>query len=90
MSGNRLVALGCVLLVGACADPMSTSDGIWPTAGLAQRVNKRVHVVNPYAGTGPGPNPGGHGTRAVEVIERYQAGPAPLGAEGAAVGPLGG
>ena len=75
MWGSRLLAFGCILAVSACHDPtMSTSDGISPSAGLAQRHNARVHIINPYAGDGPGPNPGGSGARAASVIERYEAG----------------
>ena len=64
-----------MLLLAGCGDPMETSDGILPAAGLAQRHNMRVHAVNPYAGDGPGANPGSYAPRAIEVIERYKAGP---------------
>ena len=73
MSGSRLLALVPVLMLLGCNDPMSASDGISPAAGQAQRHNKRVHVVNPYAGDGPGANPGGSGTRAATIIQRYEA-----------------
>lgn len=73
MWGSRLLALGCALALSGCSDPMSTSDGISPAAGLAQRHNARVHIINPYAGDVPGPNPGGSGARAATIIERYEA-----------------
>ena len=62
----------CMLLT-ACMDPMSATDGIMPVAGLAQTHNAGVHVINPNAGYG-GANPGGSGRRAAVVIDRYNSG----------------
>ena len=48
---------------------MTHMDGIWPTAGYAQRTNlSRQAVVYP----GWGSHPGGDGTRAAAVIRKYQ------------------
>ena len=73
----RLCAtLSVGLGLGAC-DPMGASDGISPAGGLAQRHNARIMVINPYAGDGPGPNPGGSGLRMERVMERYRSGADP-------------
>lgn len=67
------VILGLVLL-GACDDPMSASDGISPVAGQALRANVRTQTIDPNAGHRATPNPGGDGQRAARVIERYRSG----------------
>lgn len=48
---------------------MTQMDGIWPTAGHAQRTNlsRQAVVYN-----GRGSHPGGDGTRAAAVIRKYQ------------------
>lgn len=74
-----MAAVGLIGLAACAGDPMGASDGISPVAGLAQRENIRILAVNPYAGDGPGPNPGGSGQRAAGVIDRYQAGDAQVG-----------
>ena len=69
---------------------MTQMDGIWPTAGHAQRTNlsRQAVVYN-----GRGSHPGGDGTRAAAVIRKYQtrgqpesqaAAAAPIGASPAA------
>lgn len=73
MPASRKLALALPLVLAACADPMAATDGIWPTAGLAQNHNAAVHITNPYAGHG-GANPGGSGRRAAVVIDRYNTG----------------
>ncbi|WP_111538421.1 hypothetical protein [Palleronia aestuarii] len=50
---------------------MDGTDGIFPTAGLAQAHNANVHVINPNAGYGARGNPGASGKRAAVVIDRY-------------------
>lgn len=80
MPVSRRLALGLPLLLAACADPMTATDGIWPTAGLAQKHNAAVHVVNPHAGHG-GANPGGSGRRAARVIDGYYTGEIGAGAD---------
>ena len=78
------LALCLVLDLSGCY-PMGNSDGISPEAGFALRENRRLMTINPYAGDGSGPNPGGSGARAAQVMERYRA-DRPQGSETAGAG----
>ena len=65
---------------------MTHMDGIWPTAGYAQRTNLNSQAIG-YSGRGS--RPGGHGVRAAEVIRHYQSGgPAENSAAAAEPAPL--
>ena len=79
MPPNRMLALTLPLLLSACSDPMTATDGIMPVAGLAQDHNAAIHIINPNAGHGGG-NPGGSGQRAAVVIDRYNTGETEAGA----------
>lgn len=68
---TRGILVASVLLLAGCEDPMTHMDGIWPTAGHAQRRNLNTQAIG-YSGRGS--HPGGHGVRATEVIREYQAG----------------
>jgi len=48
---------------------MTHMDGIWPTAGYAQRKNLGSQAIG-YSGRGS--RPGGDGVRASEVMRQYQ------------------
>lgn len=81
-----IIIAGVVLLAG-CADPMTHMDGIWPTAGYAQRKNLNSQAI---AYQGRGSHPGGDGSRAADVMRRYQRrGPSesPATAEAGGAGP---
>ena len=66
---TRAIIFGSVLLLAGCADPMAHMDGIWPTAGYAQRKNLGSQAIGYY---GQGSHPGGDGVRAAGVIRQYQ------------------
>ncbi len=68
------LSLVAIFVAGSCADPMSTSDGISPTAGVAPRHNMLVQAVNPGAGDGRGANPGAYGPRAARIMTEYAEG----------------
>lgn len=71
----ELVALLCAALLPlGCVDPMGNDDRISPVAGDAQQRNLRIHAIDPVAGDGPGPNPGGSGVRAARAIDAYRTG----------------
>ncbi len=61
------------LVLAACTDPMSATDGISPVAGLAQTHNAGVHIINSNPVYGAA-NPGGSGQRAAVIIESYNTG----------------
>lgn len=67
---SRGIVIAGVLLLAGCADPMTQSDGIWPTAGHAQRRNLSSQAIGYYGDS----RPGAHGVRAAKVIQRYQTG----------------
>lgn len=69
----KLFVFGLLLLPAACGDPMEQSDGIFPTAGLAQINNARAHIIYPNGMPGSA-NPGAAGPRAEIIIRDYYAG----------------
>ena len=66
---TKAIIFGSVFLLIGCADPTAHMDGIWPTAGYAQRKNLSSQAIG-YSGQGS--RPGGDGVRASEVIRQYQ------------------
>ncbi|WP_299364500.1 hypothetical protein [uncultured Paracoccus sp.] len=62
---------------------MSHTDGLFPDAGSAQLRNLSSQTIGPAYGYGA--NPGGFGPRAVDVIQQYQTGAAPVASPVSAV-----
>ncbi len=73
MAIKRKVGLCFPLLLAACTDPMTATDGILSVAGRAQTHNAGVHVINSNPVYGAA-NPGGSGQRVALIIQSYNTG----------------